>query len=355
VKLVVAIALGVIGGAAVAIGFTEEPQQAAFAYLTAWAFAMSLALGALIFVMIGHAMSARWTVAFQRRAETIVGALPVLAVLFVPIAVVAPSIYPWLQHAPATAAELHRAAWLNLPFWIARAAIYLALWVIAGELMRRRPSGALACALLVPLGLTLTFAAFDWLMSLEPDWISTVYGLIYFAGGFVGALALVAVMSGSSRALPAATGALARLIHGFLIFWVYVEFAQGFIIWIANKPDEVPWYVTRAAGGWGDVLIALAVGGFVLPFFALLGRTPSRTPRFVAAVGVWLVAMHYLDVYWLVMPVLHARPALHWLDVAAPCAVLGLAATAAITRAPLPFAPDDPRMIAAKTYVGNDA
>ncbi len=348
-KLGLALAFGVIGAVAVAIGFSIAPAQTGFAYLTAWAFAMSIALGALTFVMTGHAMGARWTVAFQRRAEAIVGALPVLAILFVPIAVFAPSIYPWLD--PHTPAQLHRAAWLNLPFWSVRAAIYLAFWVVAGELMRRRPSGAIACALFMPLGLTVTSAAFDWLMSLEPDWISTVYGLIYFAGGFVGALALLAV---TSRARPAATGALARLIHGFLIFWVYVEFAQGFIIWIANKPAEVPWYVTRSAGGWGDVLIAIAVGGFVLPFFALLGRGPSRSPRFVAGVGVWLVALHYLDVYWLVMPVLHAVPAVHWLDLAAPSAVLGLATVAAIVRAPAPFAVDDPRVIAANTYGGND-
>ncbi|HEY1553114.1 MAG TPA: hypothetical protein VGG28_35025 [Kofleriaceae bacterium] len=344
-----AVIIGIAGGVAVAIGFSLAPAQAAFAYLTAWAFAMSIALGALIFVMTGHAMSARWTVAFQRRGEMIIGALPVLAILFVPIVVYARFIYPWLE--PTTPAQLHRAAWLNLPFWTTRAAIYLVFWAIAGELMRRRPSAAIACVLLPLVGLTLTFAAFDWLMSLEPDWISTVYGLIYFAGGFVGALALIAA---TSRARPAATGALARLIHGFLIFWVYVEFSQGFIIWIANKPDEVPWYVTRAAGGWGEVLIAIAVGGFVLPFFALLGRTASRAPRFVAGVGAWLVALHYLDVYWLVMPVLHPLPALHWLDLAAPCAVLGLAAVAAIVRAPAPFAPDDPRVVAAHSYVGND-
>jgi hypothetical protein len=343
--------IGIAGAVAVAIGFSIAPVQAGFAYLTAWAFAMSIALGALIFVMIGHAMGARWTVAFQRRAEAMVGALPVLAILFVPIAVFAPSIYPWLAHAGSTPAQLHRAAWLNLPFWTVRAVICLVFWVIAGELMRRRPSPAIACALFMPLGLTVTSAAFDWLMSLEPDWISTVYGLIYFSGGFVAALALLAA---TSRARPGATGALSRLTHGFLIFWVYVEFAQGFIIWIANKPAEVPWYVTRSAGGWGDVLIAIAIGGFVLPFFALLGRGPSRSPRFVAGVGVWIVALHYLDVYWLVMPVLHAEPALHWLDLAAPCAVLGLASVAAIVRAPAPFAADDPRVIAANTYAGND-
>lgn len=349
------IAIAVAGVIAIAIGFGVEPTQAAFAYLTAWAFAMSIALGALIFLMIGHAMSATWTALFQRRAEVFVGALPVLAVLFVPIAVWAPHLYPWL-HAPphdleAAAQAAHRAAWLNEPFWIVRAACYLVLWIILGERMRRRPSAAFACAMFVPLGLTLTFGAFDWLMSLEPDWISTVYGLIYFAGGFVGALALVAA---TSRATAAATSALGRLTFGFLIFWVYVEFAQGFIIWIANRPEEVPWYVTRAAGGWGALLAVLAIGGFVVPFFALLPRDLSRDPRWVGAVGCWLLVMHYLDVYWLVMPVLHRLPELHWLDLAAPCAVLGIAVATAIARRPPAFADDDPRVLAAHRYRGND-
>jgi hypothetical protein len=218
--------------------------------------------------------------------------------------------------------------------------------------MRRKPSAAIASAMFVPLGLTLTFAAFDWLMSLEPDWISTIYGLIYFAGGLVGALALIALI-GRRGANAAQTGALSRLIFGFLIFWVYVEFAQGFIIWIANKPDEVPWYVTRSAGGWGSVLVVLALGGFVVPFLALLARAPSRNATWVAIVGAWLVAMHYLDIYWLVMPALHATAQLHWLDVAAPCAVLGVAAVVAIARRRPALATDDPRMVAAVTYVGN--
>jgi hypothetical protein len=350
-----AAALALAGVIAVAIGFAADPTQAAFAYLTAWAFAISIALGALIFIMIGHAMSAKWTRLFQRQGELVVGALPILAVLFVPVVVWSPHIYPWLQaasHDPEAAMRAaHRAAWLDEPFWIVRAVCYLGFWVYVGERMRRRPTTVFACAMFVPLGVTLTFAAFDWLMSLEPDWISTVYGLIYFAGGFVGACALVAAIT---RATAEATGALARLIFGFLIFWLYVEFAQGFIIWIANKPDEVPWYVTRAAGGWGALLVLLFLGGFVVPFFSLLPRDLSRDPRWVGAVGAWLVVLHYLDIYWLVMPVLHPLPAVHWLDVAAPAAVLGIAAVVALLRRPPSFADDDPRVIAAREYRGND-
>ncbi|HEY3802375.1 MAG TPA: hypothetical protein VGL61_07195 [Kofleriaceae bacterium] len=350
------LAIGILGIVGVVLGFALDTTEAAYAYLTAWAFAMSIALGALVFLMTGYAMGAKWTALYERSAAAIVGTLPVLAILFVPIVIWAPSLYPWLHAPPAdleiAARAAHRAAWLNLPFWTIRAAIFLAFWVIAGELMRRRPSPATACVLFMPLGLTVTFAAFDWLMSLEPDWISTVYGLIYFAGGFVAALALIAVVS---RGTAAATGALSRLIHGFLIFWLYVEFAQGFIIWIANKPDEVPWYVLRGNGGWGEILAILALGAFVVPFFAFLPRNISRDPRWAAAVGVWIVCLHYLNMAWLVMPALHAAPELHWVDVAAPAAVLGLAAAVAIWRRPPPLADDDPRLARATAYRGNDS
>ena len=349
-----AIAIAVAGAIAVAIGFAVDPTQAAYAYLTAWAFAITLALGALIFIMIGHAMTAKWTVLFQRQGELVVGALPILAVLFIPIAVWAPHIYPWLHpvHGDPEAAmrAAHRAAWLDLPFWIIRAACFLGFWIYIGERMRRRPSAVFACAMFVPLGLTLTFAAFDWLMSLEPDWISTVYGLIFFAGSLVGACALIAAMT---RTTGEATAAVARFIFGFLIFWLYVEFAQGFIIWIANKPDEVPWYVTRAAGGWGVLLLMLFLGGFVVPFFSLLPYNLSRDPRWVAAVGAWLVVLHYLDIYWLVMPALHPLPEIHWLDIAAPAAVLGISTVFALVRRPPAFADNDPRVKLARVYQGN--
>jgi hypothetical protein len=350
------LAIAILGVVGVVLGFALDSTETAFAYLTAWAFAMSVAIGALLFLMTGYAMGARWSVLYERSAAAIVGILPVLAILFVPIVIWAPALYPWL-HAPPPDVEVaaraaHRAAWLNLPFWTVRAAIYLVLWVVAGELMRRQPSKALACALFIPIGLTATFAAFDWLMSLEPDWISTVYGLIYLAGGFVSALALIAAVS---RTNAAATGALSRLTHGFLIFWVYVEFAQAFIIWIANRPEEVPYYVLRGNGGWGEILTVLALGAFVVPFFALLPRDISRDPRWAAGVGVWIVCLHYLNMTWLVMPALHAAPELHWPDIAAPAAVLGLAAAVAVRRRPPPLAGDDPRIALALAYRGNDS
>ncbi|HEU4728601.1 MAG TPA: hypothetical protein VFT22_11940 [Kofleriaceae bacterium] len=377
---VAAAVIGVAGAIATAIGHAVDPAQAAFSYLTAWSFALSIALGALIFALIGHAVDARWTIVFQRFTEAITSTLPVLAIGFVPVALAARWLYPWVDPAaagvdPEAATRIaHKARYLNLGFWSFRAVAYLALWIAIAELLARwaarfgRDPGAigraraLSAVALPAVGLTLTFAAFDWLMSLTPLWYSTIFGLLYFSGGFVAAMSLVAVIACAARRVPEVaagvgashTGALGRMMFAFLVFWAYMEFAQGLIIWIANKPDEVPWYIARGAGRWGGVFALLVVGHFAVPFFALLSRPLKRRPVFLAIAGAWLVAMHYVDVYWLVMPVLHPALTIHWLDLAAPCAVLGLSTAGACVRAPARdvIVRDDPRLAAAVAYEG---
>jgi hypothetical protein len=372
-------AIGVAGAIATAIGFATSPAQAAFSYLTAWAFALSIAVGALIFLMIGHAIDARWTIVFQRFTEAVAGGLPVLAVLFVPIALSIEWLYPWAAPSPALDAETltrlaHKAPYLNTAFWAIRAAVFLGLWIAVAELLAgwsarfaTSPAAivrarALSAAGLPAIALSLTFAAFDWLMSLTPLWYSTIFGLLYFSGGFVAALSLIAVIAREARRVPTVaanihgshTGALGRMMFAFLVFWGYMEFAQGIIIWIANKPDEVPWYIARGAGQWGGLFTVLIVGHFAIPFFVLLSKPLKRRPSLLALAGLWLVVMHYIDIYWLVMPVLHKTLAIHWLDLAAPCAVLGLAtaATAARPRNRQVLAGDDPRLSAALAYEG---
>jgi hypothetical protein len=371
--------IGGLGAIAMVVGFAIAPTQAAFSYLTAWAFALSIAVGALIFLMMGHAIDARWTIVFQRFTEAIAGSLPALAVLFVPLAIAAGWLYPWIAPAPSLDAEAlaklaHKAPYLNLTFWVIRAAVFLALWIAIGELLVRWSARAaqvpraivrtraLSAAGFPVVGLTLTFAAFDWLMSLTPAWYSTIFGLLYFSGGFVAALSLIAVIARGARRVPVVaasihpshTGALGRMMFAFLVFWAYMEFAQGLIIWIADKPDEVPWYIARGAGAWGSVFAVLVIGHFAVPFFALLPKALKRRPTLLAVAGGWLVAMHYVDVYWLVMPALHEQLAVHWLDVAAPCAVLGLATAAAALRprTRMAVAEDHPRFAAAVTYEG---
>ena len=377
--LIASLVLGGLGTIGMIIGFITDPTQAAFSYLTAWVYAVSIALGALIFLMIAHATQGKWFIVFRRFGEMIVASLPILALAFIPIALELGRIYVWV-HPPATldhealATIAHKAPYLNPTFFIVRTAIFFAFWIaIAGLLTRFAARSdrdvpahlyrlrALACGALPAVALTLTFASFDWLMSMTPLWYSTVFGLLYFSGGFVAALAAIAVIARNARRVPAVaehihpshTGAIGRLLFAFLVFWAYMEFSQGLIIWIANKPGEVPWYVTRGAGAWGSMFAVLLIGHFALPFFVLLAKPLKRKPTPLALVGWWLLLMHYVDIYWIVMPILHPAFSLHWLDVAAPLAVVGLSTAFAVARSRGPIATDDPRFPLAVRYEGS--
>ncbi len=205
----------------------------------------------------------------------------------------------------------------------------------------------------------MTFASFDWIMSLAPGWYSTIFGLYVLAGGLGGALALLLVfghaagrgeLAGSLTA--AHTHALGRLLFALVAFWAYCAFFQALLIAIANKPEEVTFFVGRLRGPWPATALILAVGHFALPFLALLPREIKRRPRAMAAAGAWLLLMHLVDVYWLVMPEVSPDALPHWLDLGALAAVLGSAVAFAAwrQRGVSLLARGDPFLAAGLTY-----
>jgi hypothetical protein len=282
--------------------------------------------------MIGNIMGARWVVLPRRLTETIAATLPLTAALFVPLLFGLREIYPW---AAGTVEHLDhgKAAYFATGAFVARSALYLVAWSALALLLRRRPSRALSAAGLPLVALTLTFASFDWLMSLQTEWTSAAFGVYVFAGGFAGAFALLIVLlAAADRAghladlvRPSHYHALGRLLFGFIVFWAYIAYFQYFLIAIADKPEEVTFFVRRTAGGWRAVNLVLILGHFALPFLALLPREVKRARAPLATIAAWVLLMHVVDVYWLVMPTVHpdsARP--HWLDVAALLGVGGL-------------------------------
>jgi len=346
---VAAVAAGV-GVAALIVGALVDPRQLFFAYLTAYCYVVSIALGALIFLMICHAMGAGWPTLLRRLTESMVGTLPVLALLFVPLLPGLRVLYPWLR--PETLGDLRerhlvalKAPYLNLGWFLGRTALFFGVWIFVGGWLRRwsrqsdEAPGATAdrmyaaSGMLLPLvALTLSFASFDWLMSLTPTWASTMFPVYFFAGGFLGALALLTILSSAADAAGVIRGitgshyyALGRLLLAFTIFWAYIAFFQFLLIWIADKPEEVSYYLARSARGWGVMSAVLVVTQFLVPFLILLDYEIKRRRRPLTAIAVWLLAAHYLDVHWLVMPA--ARPGgllVHWLDLAALLAVGGV-------------------------------
>jgi hypothetical protein len=349
-----ALLAGVAGLLLTALGALAAPQEAAFSYLFAFAFWLSVGIGALILLQALHAARARWAVVFRRPIEVMGASAPVLLLTFIPVLAAAASLYPWV-HPPASLTahqrELyaHKAPWLRLPFFCVRAAICFAVWSLAGVLLYRWSAAQdalaarsprsisltsrqrkLAAALLPAVVICLSFASQDWLMSLEPLWYSTVYGLYFGCGAVVSALCVLVIWLGLARGEGQA-GALMRPEHfnrlgtltlTFVCLWAYCGFSQYLLMWIATLPDEVTWYLARVKGSWSPIAVLLAAGHFGLPFLLLLQRRIKQRPRALAAVCGWVLLMHLVDVYWLVVPALHpAVLSLHW---TAPFALIGV-------------------------------
>ena len=353
-------ALGVVGLVLTLVGGLFDVRRALFSYLVAYTYWIGIVLGALLVLGSLHASNARWSVVVRRFVENVPAALPVFVPLFVPIALGMKVLYPWadpsrldpeLQHVVA-----HKAPYLNGGFFLARAVVYFVIWIGVAyylrawsvrqddrgdpsytTLQRRLGAGSIPF-----VGLAMTFAAFDWMMSLDPRFYSTMYGVYWFAGSFMAAFAVTIIGGFLTRAEPDGFGrlmnvdhyhALGKLLLAFVAFWAYIAFSQFMLIWIANIPEEVPWYILRIDGGWLWVASFVALFQFLVPFFLLLQRAVTRNPRRLAAVSAWLLFVHWIDLYWLVMPHIHPKGPRPWIfDLTAFVGVGGVTVALALVR-----------------------
>ncbi len=351
-----ALAVGAVSLAASAAGALLSPDAFFRGYLFGYVFFTGLTLGCLAVVMLHHLTGGAWGIPIRRMLESGTRTLPLIAVLFLPIAFGVKRLYSWARPEEVAKDALLQAkeAYLNVPFFLTRTAFYFTVWMAIAYYLNRwsleqdheaspvltRKLQLLSAGGLVAYGLTMTFASIDWVMSLEPHWFSTMYGVLYIAGQALNALAFVtAALVLLSRQPPFAGYVrsshfhdLGKLLLAFVMFWSYVAFAQYLIIWAGNLPEEIPWYLRRLAGGWGWVGAALIVLHFALPFLLLLPEGANRNPRILASVAALVVLMRFVDVYWLVRPVFtqaasspgSARFQLHWLDLAAPIGIGGV-------------------------------
>jgi hypothetical protein len=326
----ICLAVGVVGLSIAWYLGRQHPQKFYFSYLTSFMFWLSIALGGLFFTIVQFAAKAGWSVVVRRLAENAMLPLWFLGVLFVPIYLGMHDLFHW-THADAVAADpilQGKAPYLNTSFFLARAVLYFVVWIGIGvyfyrnsvrqdqsgdEALTRRLQTASGPAILL-FALTITFAAFDWIMSLDPHWFSTIFGVYYFAGSVVAIFAFLALVS----LVLQKTGALKRvitvehyhdlgkLLFAFTVFWSYIAFSQFMLYWYANVPEETLWYAERAHGSWRSLSIVLGVGHFALPFFYLMTRLTKRRTGTLMFATLWLLVMHYLDLYWLIMPQNHS-------------------------------------------------
>ena len=341
-------ACALLGAVACVILGASNPKQFFFSWLVSFLFFLSLAVGALFFVLIQYASQGGWGIVLRRIGETVFATFPVMAALFLPLLLGLHDLYSWSVPGAGEHDALLRwkEPYLNVPFFLVRAALYFVVWSFIALLYYRGSRGQdvtgdpavsarlrrLAGPSIIVLALTQTFASVDWIMSLTPHWYSTMFGVYFFAGAFVGFIALLCVVAVAMRQaglLDMVITAehyhdLGKFLFAFTAFWAYIAFSQFFLMWYANLPEETIWFKARIEGSWKMVSVLLMAGHFGIPFLYLMGRDVKRSGSTLAIGGVWLLAMHFVDIYWQVMPTLHPagiRPSV--LDVAAFFAVGG--------------------------------
>ena len=342
----VILAIGAIAWAASLAGYAADSERFAFSYLVAFVFFVSAALGAMFFVMVQHITGSTWSVTMRRLMENVMSTITPAAVLFIPVAFGLHELYLW-THADAVAKDAllqGKQAYLNEPFFYLRTAIYFGVWTLFARKLighseaqdttkdvkhtwsARRWS---APGLLVVF-LTTTFASFDWLMSLDPHWYSTIFGIYFYSGAglaFIAAMILIALGLRRAGVLGDAIHAehyhdLGKWLFALTLFWSYIAFSQYMLIWYANIPEETIWFRHRMEEGWLPLTQLLVFGHFLFHFLLLLPRAAKRNTAWLAGMATWMLAMHYVDLYWIVMPTLDPHGAhFHWLDLTTLAAV----------------------------------
>ncbi|HEX3602347.1 MAG TPA: hypothetical protein VHU84_19490 [Lacipirellulaceae bacterium] len=319
------------------------------AYLVAWNFWMGISAGALVLLMIQYLTGGAWGLLLRRILEAAASNLLPLAILFFVLVPGLPAIYEWARPEVASSAEMqHKSIYLNPHAFVIRAAVYFILWAgLAGLLAawsrrqdRDNPSPALAerCRTvsglgLVIYGLTITFASIDWVMSLNPNWYSTIFPPLFSAGqilaGLAFSIAVLLVLADQApltrTILPNQRRDLGNLLLTFVMFWAYLSFSQFMIIWSENLPEEIPWYVSRLRGGWQWVALALVLMQFAIPFLLLLSRGAKENVKSLTAIAGLILAMRFIDLYWWIEASFPDSMGFYWIiDLAALAAIGGI-------------------------------
>lgn len=344
-----ALIVGFLFLAVSAAGWFMDSEQFFSSYLVAYIFWLTFALGGLFFTLLNHLSGAEWSIVMRRFTEATMYSFPLLALFFIPILFGMHDLYHWTHEDVVVKDAIlsAKAGYLNIPFFIVRAVIYFTIWFLLSRALYKlslkqdkAPDDKIILKMrqisapgMILYALTSTFASFDWLMSLEPHWFSTIYGLYLFSGSFLTILSFVILMGLTLRKKGLLTDVftiehyhdLAKFIFGFIVFWAYIGFSQYFLIWYANIPEETIWYLIRWDNGWYVITMMIVFGHFVIPFLALILRSSKRNLSWLKIVAAWMIIIHYVDMIWLIRPGLsHGHgPHFSWMDLTTVLAIGG--------------------------------
>lgn len=319
----------------VLIGYKH--QEFYFSYLTSYFFWLSIALGGIFFTLVHYAFSAVWSVSIRRIMENTIIVIPIMTILFIPILIGMESLFSWMPSNPkwsipgsfeADHLIQHKLSFLNQEFFLVRAALYFLLWnfiviyiykksIKNDTIANNSDLDKLRLFSMSPIGvlffLSLTFAGFDWQMSLDPHWYSTMFGVYTFAGSFLAFLAFLTftIIHLQSKGLlkNIVTSEhyhdLGKYLFAFTVFYCYIAGAQFYFIWYSNIPEETIWYLHRWVGSWKIISVLLIVGKFFIPFFSLIFRASKRNLGLLKYMSLWIIFMHYIDINFIIMPTYH--------------------------------------------------
>jgi hypothetical protein len=345
-----ALPVGLLLFAILLVGFFLDRGQFYRSYLFAFSFWAGISVGSLALLMLQHLTGGGWGFVIRRVLEAATRTLPLMLLLFLPIIAGAQWLYPW-THAEEIAkhpALVEKARlYLNLQFFVVRAAVYFAIWLVLAYFLNRwsrlqdqtgerrftKNMRVLSGPGFVLFVFTVTFASIDWFMSLDPEWFSTIYGFIFVASWSLSALAFVIAalaMLTKYEPLKAVVAPLhfhdlGKLLLALVMLWSYFAFSQFLIIWSGNLPEEISWYLPRTKGAWGAIALVVVVLHFAFPFLFLLSRSLKRNPHKLVLVAVLILVMRLLDLLWMIAPNFTGEHFhVSWMDVVAPLAMGGL-------------------------------
>ncbi len=345
--------IGAIVGVVAIAGGVFQPTVFFRGYLLSFMAWLGIALGSMVILMLRHLTKGGWGMIIRRILGAAMRTLPLLALLFIPLLFALPRLYPWarpLGDVPDKNLRQHLQnithSYLNVHGFIIRAIIYFAIWGTLIFLLTKwskeqdrppvRDNSARFKVLSGPgiilYGFTISFAAIDWTMSLDPSWISTIYPLIILIGEVLSALCFAVVIERilfrhrpmSELLKPEYVHDHGKFMLTFIMVWAYFSFSQWLIIWAGNLPEEITWYTKRLGGGWGWIGLFLVLFHFAVPFAILLSRPFKRDVTKLVWLAMWLMLMRYLDLFWVIEPNFSRTITATWADIIVPVAMGGL-------------------------------
>ncbi len=342
--LIIGIVLGVIA-------FFTDQTRASFNYLIAFAFMISIGVGSLFLIALEYSAGAVWSVPLRRVVEFFAATIPFLAILVIPLLFNMHDLFHW-SHAEAVAEDKilqGKAPYLNVEFFIIRVFVLIALWTLfylffvknskkqdeTKDQKLTKRNIRLSVIFIPVFAITITISAIDWLMSVEPHWFSTIFGVYFFSGTVIAALAaatLATVLLKENNYLhPKITNdhlfSLGALLFAFVNFWAYIAFSQFLLIWYADLPEETFWFLQKWEGSWAVFSIILIIVHFIVPYAMLVSNPAKSDPKRLKFISVWLLLAHLFDLYWLVMPEapgMESGYIFSWIDFVFPILIIGL-------------------------------